>query len=94
LSKRTVVVAVVVVLLYGFWQPGMFWLPVLSPGAVFLDAMRLLPARISSTLAYSMDPEGGPVAALGVIVLGAAIFWTAVLGFWIWRRLRARTRTH
>jgi len=83
-----------VVLVLAFWQPGALWLPVLAPGTVFLGVMGLLPARVSSGLTYSIDPEGGPVAALGVIVLGAAIFWTAVLGFWVWRRFHKRTRTH
>lgn len=82
-----VVLALTTVLLFAtFWEPIVLWLPVLVPGTAFLYLLGLLPDRLTTWLAYAIDPDGGPVAGVGVVLLGAVLFWATVLGVWIWRR--------
>jgi hypothetical protein len=58
----------------------------LLPGVVVLPIVRLLPNAVSAKLAYFIDPEGGPVAAVGLLVLGASLFGAAAVCRWAWRR--------
>jgi hypothetical protein len=81
-GRVLVVVAVVLVVL---WKPVVL-MPLLLPGVALLPLLGILPSSVPTSLAYFVAPEGGPVAAVGVIVLGAVLFWAAVLCVWAWRR--------
>jgi hypothetical protein len=84
-SRRGRVLVLVAVVLVVVWKPVVL-LPLLLPGVVVLPVLGLLPDSVSAKLAYFIDPEGGPVAAVGLLVLGAALFWAAAVCRWVWRR--------
>jgi hypothetical protein len=51
----------------------------LLPGVAVFPLLELFPSALTEKIAYSIAPDGGPDAALVLVVGGSVVFWAAVL---------------
>jgi hypothetical protein len=67
--------------------------PLLLPGVLLVRVLELLPGLFTDRLNY-LAPSNGTAASLVIaeVVVGAGLFWMAVVPLWAWRRKRTHQK--